>query len=776
MTTSTIVARVEELIRRAEALDQGGASERSRALATRLRSTVLRPLADLGDTLDRTTELESQTAGVQELLFELAIDLTRACATDQRAALLEACAGAHYLVTIGRDDAQERITRLAEIARDVPGDPKGGIRVRENGPYLLTGGALMSNFLGEPTTAPPVAALCRCGRSESKPWCDGTHATIGFNDRKHPDRVADRLDTYAARQFTILDNRGICAHSGRCTDALPTVFRVGTEPFVAPAGGRADDILRAIQACPSGALGAAIAERRAADVVDRIRPPAIEVSKDGPYYVTGGVDLRDDAGNEPVRSAGASREHFALCRCGQSKNKPFCSGAHWYADFHDPVIDPDHEPTLFEWAGGYPVLLRVTRLFYERHVPQDDLLAPLFSRMEPDHPERVAAWLSEVFGGPKFYSQRYGGYYPHDLSTPEQAPDGSAARPMGVAPVPKRGRSAARRGSGISGGVRRLSGVGYADRGGKLAGRLAPAGRDAGPTLVVGVRRHAVRAPSVATHRTRPPSRISRHPRRPLPGEALSFERHVKGLFRARDRGAMRFAFDLWSVARCEDPRPRDPDTPASRHYAMRRSLAGREGRDLRTVGQRGVRGLTATKWFPDLGRIRDASTAHDCRRARKVITCNAARRFRARPSFRCAKRCAKTPVIALRPRRHFVQDGTQAGTERRQAVLHLQMWLTHHRAGHESIAFQLAQLLNQYLVGHLRHRPLKIVEAPRSAAFQQPQNQRLPLPTDDVDRELHGARIRVLSTRRHPRLLAVRNAPGGALTSDQSRSLMVFR
>jgi CDGSH-type Zn-finger protein len=194
MTTSTIAARVEELVRRAEAFDQGGAPERSRALAPRLRSTVLRPLADLGDMLDRTTEPGSQTAGVQELLFELAIDLTRACATDQRAALLEACAGAHYLVTIGRDDAQERLTRLAELAREVPGDANGRIRVRENGPYLLTGGsALVSNFLGESTTAPPVAALCRCGRSESKPWCDGTHATIGFNDRKHPDRVADRL-------------------------------------------------------------------------------------------------------------------------------------------------------------------------------------------------------------------------------------------------------------------------------------------------------------------------------------------------------------------------------------------------------------------------------------------------------------------------------------------------------------------------------------------------------------------------------------------------------
>src|SRR5262249_47573150 len=336
-------ARVEELIRRAEAAEAGDLSGRSRVLASWLRSTVLRPLAELNATPDPSAHLERHPAGLEESVFELAMDLTRACATDQRAALLEACAGAHYLVTIGPDDAQKRITRLAELARDIPGDPKGRIRVRENGPYLLNGGASMSNFLGESTTAPPIAALCRCGRSESKPWCDGTHATIGFSDKKHADRVADRPDSYPARQFTILDNRGICAHSGRCTDALPTVFRAGEEPFVAAAGGRADDILRAIQACPSGALGAAIAERRAADVVDRIRPPAIEVSKDGPYYITGGVDLRDDAGNEPVRAAGASREHFALCRCGQSKNKPFCSGAHWYADFHDPVMDRDHD-------------------------------------------------------------------------------------------------------------------------------------------------------------------------------------------------------------------------------------------------------------------------------------------------------------------------------------------------------------------------------------------------------------------------------------------------
>src|SRR6266516_2822414 len=83
---------------------------------------------------------------------------------------------------------------------------------------------------------------------------------------------------------------------------------------------------------------------------------------------------------------------------------------HWYVNFHDPVADPDHEPTVFEWAGGLPALTRLTRLFYEKYVPQDPLIGPLFANMSPDHPERVAAWLGEVFGGPKNYTQAYGGY------------------------------------------------------------------------------------------------------------------------------------------------------------------------------------------------------------------------------------------------------------------------------------------------------------------------------------------------------------------------------
>ena len=65
---------------------------------------------------------------------------------------------------------------------------------------------------------------------------------------------------------------------------------------------------------------------------------------------------------------------------------------------------------MFEWAGGLPALVRMTRLFYEKHVPADPLLGPLFANMSADHPQRVAKWLGEVFGGPSCYSQHFGGY------------------------------------------------------------------------------------------------------------------------------------------------------------------------------------------------------------------------------------------------------------------------------------------------------------------------------------------------------------------------------
>jgi hemoglobin len=70
-------------------------------------------------------------------------------------------------------------------------------------------------------------------------------------------------------------------------------------------------------------------------------------------------------------------------------------------------------PTLYEWAGGTDALLRLTDVFYAR-VRKDELLAPLFERMPPEHPRFVATWLAEVFGGPADYTSQHGGY-PHML-------------------------------------------------------------------------------------------------------------------------------------------------------------------------------------------------------------------------------------------------------------------------------------------------------------------------------------------------------------------------
>jgi hemoglobin len=66
-------------------------------------------------------------------------------------------------------------------------------------------------------------------------------------------------------------------------------------------------------------------------------------------------------------------------------------------------------PTLYEWMGGLPALEKLLSVFYDR-VPADALLAPIFANMSADHVPHVAAFVAEVFGGPKTYSGELGGH------------------------------------------------------------------------------------------------------------------------------------------------------------------------------------------------------------------------------------------------------------------------------------------------------------------------------------------------------------------------------
>jgi CDGSH-type Zn-finger protein len=172
------------------------------------------------------------------------------------------------------------------------------------------------------------AALCRGGGSSDKPFCDGTHAKIGFSSRRLSDHGNDRRRTYEGREITIYDNRCVCAHPRYCVDSLPAVFRLGQRPWIDPDGAAAEEIIEAVERCPSGALSYSVdgVEHRDLD-----REPSITVSKDGPYCLVGGIEV---VGEEP-RARDVSGEHCTCCRCGHSSNKPFCDGTHHTTGFKD---------------------------------------------------------------------------------------------------------------------------------------------------------------------------------------------------------------------------------------------------------------------------------------------------------------------------------------------------------------------------------------------------------------------------------------------------------
>lgn len=522
------------------------------AAASRGESSPAAPTAEPGTSL--------RPAG--ERLWEVTKEATRLLASLDRAGgcppeLAEATAALQDLAVRLADagDAAARRAELWELQAGLPAT----VRAARNGPYLVTNVPRLTDHLGTESRPAPRLALCRCGASSIKPLCDGSHASSGFTDAKDPGRVPDRRDSYAGQQLTILDNRGTCQHSGLCTGRLAAVFRTNTEPFVAPSGGRMDEIIRAVRDCPSGALSYALdgAEARGQADWGGTRPPAVQVVKDGPYRVTGSVAIISADGGPEARGQGASLEHCALCRCGHSQNKPFCSGMHWYAGFRDPVAEPGHEPTLFEWAGGLPALTRMTRLVYEKHVPADPLLAPLFAGMPPDQPHRLARWLAAAFGGPAS-----GGAdgdsraWAFPLTSPELT---EAQRARWVALV-----AVAADEAGLPADPEfRSAFASCVEWGSRAATARAGSSTAPSPDAAAPLQPRPPRwdwgpgGPPAAN----PAPAVAEAPgpgeQLPGPDQPVGFAAHIKPLFRERDRQSMSFAFDLSSY---EDVRSRAGD------------------------------------------------------------------------------------------------------------------------------------------------------------------------------------------------------------------------
>jgi CDGSH-type Zn-finger protein/ferredoxin len=215
------------------------------------------------------------------------------------------------------------------------------ISIAPNGPYLVTGLRLVARVPVHTAAGEPIAwekgpvidakeryALCRCGSSDRKPFCDGTHARVGFDGTETATGTYDeRAVPMEAPGIVVRDDRSICVHAGFCGTAATNVWKmVGRSE----ATDVRSQMLAMIERCPSGALTYRFEGSSHDNEPDLATQVA--VMPDGPLLVTGGVTVTraDGAGME-------TRNRVTLCRCGQSENKPLCDGTHKKVGFrHTP--------------------------------------------------------------------------------------------------------------------------------------------------------------------------------------------------------------------------------------------------------------------------------------------------------------------------------------------------------------------------------------------------------------------------------------------------------
>jgi CDGSH-type Zn-finger protein len=221
------------------------------------------------------------------------------------------------------------------------------IQVTKNGPYMVSGNVPLYRMVikcnGDSNT--PVEwlitekyktrasyALCRCGHSSNKPFCDGTHIKIGFNGTEEYDDVPfeQMAKTIEGPALTLKDAEILCASARFCHrggdiwDQIPKT----DDPQLK------ENCIRNEVDCPSGRLvvidkasGQAV-EPKLEQSIGVIEDPSVGVG--GPLWVRGGI---------PVYSADGKvylvRNRVTLCRCGKSTIKPFCDSSHYPEDYQE---------------------------------------------------------------------------------------------------------------------------------------------------------------------------------------------------------------------------------------------------------------------------------------------------------------------------------------------------------------------------------------------------------------------------------------------------------
>lgn len=126
---------------------------------------------------------------------------------------------------------------------------------------------------------------------------------------------------YEGEGITVHWEPALCIHVAACIRSLPGVFDFQARPWVKADAATADEIQDAIERCPTGAL-AFMRTDGAPQEQPRV-PTSIQARRNGPLFVEGDVEMVDGEGTI-IRHA----TRVALCRCGQSQNKPYCDLSH----------------------------------------------------------------------------------------------------------------------------------------------------------------------------------------------------------------------------------------------------------------------------------------------------------------------------------------------------------------------------------------------------------------------------------------------------------------
>jgi len=213
------------------------------------------------------------------------------------------------------------------------------IEVTKDGPFLVSGGLplgekwIVTNAEGDsleyrdgkqyPATA--KYALCRCGHSGNKPFCDGTHAKVKFDGTETAgnEPYIKQAEAIDGPTLVLTDQENLCAFArfcdpkGRIWNLVKQSDDPETRKIVEHEAGH----------CPAGRL--VIWDKKTGKPIEPKFEPSLGLIEDTDKKVSGPIWVR---GGVPVVSAEGEtyevRNRVTLCRCGKSANKPFCDGSH----------------------------------------------------------------------------------------------------------------------------------------------------------------------------------------------------------------------------------------------------------------------------------------------------------------------------------------------------------------------------------------------------------------------------------------------------------------